>query len=78
MTVKVFSKTGDNVHLWNYFSFKEHHNAKTTSHNSSGNTINYMVYDVDGPIDEQFTSSLGLDYEILEWNVIAYEYQLAW
>lgn len=66
MTVKVFSKTKDNVHLWNYFSFKEHHNATPKSHGSNGNVINYKIYEVDCPIDEEYTSSLGLKYEILK------------
>lgn len=64
MLVKLSSKDDNKVHLWNYEAFKEHHNAVTKSYNLSGNRIDYIIYEVNRPIDDEFVNSLGLKYEV--------------
>ena len=36
MLVKVYSKTGEPVHPWNYEDFKEIHKAKNKAHKTKG------------------------------------------
>lgn len=65
MIIKVFSNTKQNAHLWTYQTFKEKYSAIIKSHNMYGNVINYIVYEVNNIIDENYMDTLGLTYEII-------------
>lgn len=65
MTVKVYSNTKQHAHLWTYYTFKEKYSAITKSHNMSGNIINYIIYEVESVIDENYMNGLGLTYEVI-------------
>ncbi len=65
MLVKVSSLNSERVHFWNYETFKKHHDAKVKSWSNKGNLINFIVYEINGKVDQELTHSLGLKFEYL-------------